>query len=97
MVKLIYLEQHFRKGRYMKWVLHYHLFKGAMQDGDYGFFVNLSDYSKNAKVFLESNPKINAINGVQLAELLMKYYSNMSEKYKKIIPMKQVYIPVDDE
>ena len=72
-------------------------FKGAMQDGEYVFFVTLSDYSKNAKVFLESNPKINAINGVQLAELLMKYYSNMSEKYKKIIPMKQVYIPEDDE
>lgn len=71
-------------------------FKGAMQDGDYGLFVALSDYSQNAKKFLDNNPRISAINGVQLAELIMKYYGDLNDKYKKIIPMKQVYIPVDD-
>lgn len=69
-------------------------FKGAMSSGDYGWFVTLSDYKPNAKKYLDANPQISGINGVQLAELIMKYYSLMSDKYKKLIPLKQVYIPV---
>ena len=72
-------------------------FKGAMAPGDYGLFVTLSDYKKNAKKFLDSNPQISGINGVQLAELIMKYYSEMSDKYTKLIPLKRVYIPVVEE
>jgi restriction system protein len=72
-------------------------FKGAMAPGDYGWFVTLSDYKPNAKNFLEANPQISGINGAQLAELIMKYYSEMSDKYKKLIPLKRVYIPVVDE
>lgn len=72
-------------------------FKGAMAPGDYGWFVTLSDYKPNAKKFLESNPQISGINGAQLAELIMKYYSEMSDKYTKLIPLKRVYIPVVEE
>lgn len=72
-------------------------FKGAMAPGDYGWFVTLSDYKPNAKKFLDANPQISGINGAQLAELIMKYYSDMSDKYKKLIPLKRVYIPVVEE
>ena len=72
-------------------------FKGAMAPGDYGWFVTLSDYKPNAKKFLDANPQISGINGVQLAELIMKYYSEMSDKYTKLIPLKRVYIPVVEE
>lgn len=72
-------------------------FKGAMAPGDYGWFVALSDYKPNAKKFLDANPQISAINGAQLAELIMKYYGDMSDKYTKIFPMKRVYIPVVEE
>jgi len=72
-------------------------FKGAMAPGDYGWFVTLSDYKPNAKKFLELNPQISGINGAQLAELIMKYYREMSDKYTKIFPMKLVYIPVAKE
>lgn len=74
-----------------------HSFKGAMAAGDYGWFVTLSDYKPNAKKFLEMNPQISAINGAQLAELIMKYYPDMSDKYTKIIPLERVYIPVVEE
>lgn len=74
-----------------------HSFKGAMEARDYGWFVTLSDYKPKAKQFLEKNPQISAINGAQLAELIMKYYQDMSDKYKKIIPLKRVYIPVVEE
>ena len=68
--------------------------KGAMREGDYGLFVTLSSYTKNAKKYLDSTPIIRGIDGPALADLILKYYDQMSERYQKIIPLKMVYIPV---
>lgn len=68
--------------------------KGAMREGDYGLFVTLSNYTKNAQKYLENTPVIRGINGTELVELILKYYEDLSEKYKKMIPLKMVYIPV---
>ena len=67
--------------------------KGAMRAGDYGLFVTLSDYTKKARSYLENNPDIRGINGAELVELILKYYENLSEKYRKMIPLKMVYVP----
>ena len=68
--------------------------KGAMREGDYGLFVTLSDYTKNAKKYLNETPIIRGINGAELVELVLKHYDLMDDKYKKLIPLKMVYIPV---
>lgn len=68
--------------------------KGAMREGDYGLFVTLSNYTKNAQKYLESTPIIRGINGTELVDLILKYYEELSEKYRKMIPLKMVYIPV---
>lgn len=68
-----------------------------MHEGDYGLFVTLSNYTKNAKKYLENTPIIRGINGMELVELVLKYYGQLSEKYQKIIPLKMVYIPVTRE
>lgn len=68
--------------------------KGAMREGDYGLFVTLSDYTKNAQKYLENTPIIRGINGTELVELILKYYDKLSEKYRKMIPLKMVYIPI---
>lgn len=68
--------------------------KGAMREGDYGLFVTLSDYTKNAKKYLEATPIIRGINGSELVELILKFYDRMNEQYRKIIPLEKVYIPV---
>ena len=68
--------------------------KGAMREGDYGLFVTLSNYTKNAQRYLESTPIIRGINGAELVDLVLKYYDLLDEKYKKMIPLKMVYIPV---
>ena len=67
--------------------------RGAMKEGDYGLFVTLSNYTANALKYLESTPIIRGINGVELAELILKYYDKLSDKSKKIIPLTPVYIP----
>lgn len=68
--------------------------KGAMHEGDYGLFVTLSSYTRNAKKYLDNTPIIRGIDGQALAELVLKYYGLMSEKYQKVIPLEMVYIPV---
>ena len=71
--------------------------KGAMREGDYGLFVSMSNYTKNARKYLDNTPIIRAINGTELVDLILKYYEDLSEKYRKMIPLKRVYIPVTKE
>ena len=71
--------------------------KGAMREGDYGLFVTLSNYTKNAQKYLESTPIIRGINGTELGDLILKYYEDLDDKYQKMIPLKMVYIPVPKE
>lgn len=71
--------------------------KGAMREGDYGLFVTLSNYTDNAQKYLNSTPIIRGINGIELVELILKYYDLLSEKYRKMIPLNKVYIPVPKE
>ena len=51
--------------------------KGAMREGDYGLFVTLSNYTKNAQKYLDSTPIIRGINGTELVELILKYYDDL--------------------
>lgn len=70
--------------------------KGAMREGDYGLFVTLSDYTRNAKKFLDTQPIIKAINGSELADLILKYYDEMPDSFKEKIKLKKVFIPIPD-
>lgn len=71
--------------------------KGAMTEGDYGLFVTLSHYTKKAQEYLDKTPIIKGINGPELVDLILKYYDSLDEKYKDMIPLKMVYIPVQKE
>ncbi|MCL1811457.1 MAG: restriction endonuclease [Methanomassiliicoccaceae archaeon] len=68
--------------------------KGAMSEGDYGLFITLSNYAKNALNYLDRTPIIRGIDGVQLADLVMEYYDKLSEKNKRMIPLESVHIPI---
>ena len=70
--------------------------KGAMHEGDYGLFVTLSNYTKRATSYLEHTPIIRGINGAELAELILKYYDKLCERYRKLSPLKMVYFPVPE-
>lgn len=68
--------------------------KGAMREGDYGLFITLSNYTKNAKKYLDSTPIIRGINGDELVDLILKYYDKLSQEYQSLIPLQLVYIPM---
>ena len=74
-----------------------HSLRGAMSEGDYGVFVALTNYTKNAQKYLDKTPIIRGIDGSEMVDLILKYYDKLSEKYRKMIPLKMVYIPVADE
>ena len=57
--------------------------KGAMREGDYGLFVTLSNYTKNALKYLDSTPIIRGINGVELVELILKCISTQSKPHSR--------------
>ena len=67
--------------------------KGAMREGDYGLFITLANYTKNAQSYLSNTPIIRGINGTELVELILKYYDGLSDKYRQMIPLQKVYIP----
>ena len=67
--------------------------KGAMREGDYGVFVTLTDYTKNAKKYLDNTPIIRGINGTELVDLILKYYEDLDDEYRRLIPLRKVYIP----
>lgn len=71
--------------------------KGALREGDYGAFITLSNYTKNAQRYLNNNPIIRGINGSELVELILDNYEALSEKYQKMIPLKKVFIPVQND
>lgn len=52
---------------------------------------------QNAKKYLDNTPIICGINGTELAGLVLKDYDQLSVKYRKMIPLKMVYIPVPPE
>ncbi len=68
--------------------------KGAMREGDYGLFITLSHYTKNAQKYLANTPIIRGIDGDELVGLVLKYYEELDEKYRRMIPLKMVYIPI---
>ena len=68
--------------------------KGAMREGDYGLFITLSNYTKNAQKYLDNTPIIRGINGTELVDLILKYYDGLSDNYRALIPLKKVYIPM---
>lgn len=70
--------------------------KGAMREGDYGVFVTLTDYTKNAKKYLDNTPIIRGINGAELVDLILKYYEDLDDEYRCLIPLRKVYIPTLD-
>jgi restriction system protein len=74
-----------------------HSLKGAMKEGDYGLFVTLSSYTKNAQKYLDETPIIRGIDGQSLVELVLRYYDQLSDKYRNIIPLKEVFIPVPED
>lgn len=70
--------------------------KGTLKQGDYGLFITLGNYSKNAQRYIEENPMIKAINGGGFVDLILKFYDKMDENFKTNVNLTKVYLPMSN-
>lgn len=66
---------------------------GTLGEGEYGLFVNLGSYTKQARNLERNRAKVRLIDGEQLVELVLDNYEKLSPLYRGLIPMKQIYVP----
>lgn len=67
---------------------------GAVENGEYGLFVTLGRFSKDAQVFERSRPNLRLIDGSALVKLIYAYYDAFDPPYKRILPLKRALIPI---
>lgn len=67
---------------------------GNVASGEYGLFVAINGFSKKAREFAKSKPNLRIIDGDELIDIVLQHYEQLDSKYKAIIPLKNVYIPV---
>lgn len=70
-------------------------FESIIQEGDYGIFITLSNFSENAKKFLKNKPRIKALHRDLLANLILEHYDKMPKNFRETIKLRKIYIPVD--
>lgn len=66
---------------------------GTLVEGEYGLFVTLGAYDKKARLSERNLSKLRLIDGDQLFELIVKHYSQLSPRYRTMIPLRQIYVP----
>jgi restriction system protein len=66
---------------------------GTLGEGEYGLFITLGSFSKNARVTERGKPKLRLIDGEELVRLVFEHYPRFSSRFRTLIPLKQVYLP----
>jgi restriction system protein len=72
---------------------------GKIGDEEFGLFVTLGTFTKQAVAFAKSKSNLRLIDGHDLVALVLNHYESFDSRYKGIIPLKRVYVPApaDDE
>lgn len=70
---------------------------GNVTTGEYGLFITINGFSKKAREFAKSKGNLRIIDGDELIDILLQHYEQLDSKYKAIIPLKNVYVPVQVE
>ncbi len=66
----------------------------AQEQGDYGVLLSLSGLSGDVRAALDAAPNLRGVDGRELAALTLEYYPSLHERYRRLIPLKSVYVPV---
>lgn len=66
---------------------------GTLGEGEYGLFVTLGGFSREAVVLERNKSKLRLIDGEQFVELVTQYYSQLAPRYRSLIPLKQIHVP----
>lgn len=72
--------------------------RGALSGDEHGAYVTLSSFTKEAEKEAQAENKrpIALIDGAVLVDLILKYYDDLEEKYKRLLPLKKKEVPLED-
>lgn len=70
---------------------------GNVGIGEYGLFITLSEFTKQAVEFAKGKSNLRLIDGDELVDIILRNYESLDSKYKAVIPLKNVYIPTQIE
>ncbi len=68
-------------------------FSAMIHERDVGIFVGTSDYTPAARDFANSRNNLRLLSGVDLIDLIVKYYDNLDPKHQQQIPMRRMLVP----
>ena len=67
--------------------------KDALSPGSYGLVMTPYSLSDRARRALRDAPYLRAVDGEKLAALTLKYYCDLDERYRAMVPLRMVYVP----
>jgi restriction system protein len=72
---------------------------GKVGQNEYGLFVTLGSFTKQARTFAKSKPNLRLIDNEELTDLILRHYEKFDSRYKGILPLQRVYVPqpIDEE
>lgn len=66
---------------------------GKIGAGEFGLFITLGTFTKQAINFAASKSNLRLIDGDELVYLILQHYEEFDSRYKGLLPLKRVYIP----
>lgn len=68
-------------------------FYAMVHDRDVGVFITTSGYSASALDFARTRGNLRLVNGIELVELIQKYYDGLDIDFRRRIPLRRVLVP----
>lgn len=66
---------------------------GAVEQLEYGLFVTLGGYTREAVDIERTKPNLRLIDGTTLTELIFEHYDSFEPQWQTLLPLKRRYIP----
>jgi len=66
---------------------------GKVGHGEYGMIVTLGTFTPAAINFAKSKTNLRLIDGTDLVNLILAHYEDFDSSYKRILPLRRVYVP----
>jgi restriction system protein len=68
-------------------------FYAMVHERDVGIFITTGGFTGPARDFARSKGNLKLMNGVELIDLIQKFYDNLALKYRQQIPLRRVLVP----
>jgi len=66
---------------------------GKVGQGEFGIVVTTSSFTPQAKAFADGKTNLRLIDGDALVDLIFEFYDKLDVRYKRLLPLKRIYVP----